>query len=339
MDVKNGHPTRYPADRILLAAPPLQHCAFPATSVDGIFGPVRHDEVQQQGSMADITNPHDRFLKEVFSRPDVAEDFLVHFLHPRVSGLLQPGTFRLSKGSFVDANLKEYFSDLLYQVDFQGGQQGFVYILFEHKSYPAPDIAFQLLRYMTRIWEHVPKHPVSSLPITIPIVLYHGTVKWKVPLNFASLYQAPESLKEGLWDFTYTLCDLSAYTDDEIKPGVVAKTALLLLKHIHNKDLARRLKDILGLLRAMQEQSALEFLETVMRYVGTAAGTVTLEDCRIAIEAAFPARGGLFMERWIEEITAERHQEWLREGIEAGGKEATLSLTIRLLTRKFGNRP
>lgn len=42
------------------------------------------------------------------------------------------------------------------------------------------------------------------------------------------------------------------------------------------------------------------------------------------------------MERWIEEITAERHQEWLRKGIEAGRKEATVSLTIRLLTRKFG---
>jgi predicted transposase YdaD len=57
--------------------------------------------------MADITNPHDRFFKEVFSRPDVAEDFLFHYLPPDVSSLLQPGTFLLSKDSFVDENLKE----------------------------------------------------------------------------------------------------------------------------------------------------------------------------------------------------------------------------------------
>jgi len=287
--------------------------------------------------MADITNPHDRFFKEVFSRPDVAEDFLIHFLPPNISSLLRPGTFRLSKGSFVDANLKEYFSDLLYQVQFQGGEKGFVYILFEHKSYPAPDIAFQILRYMTRIWEHVPKMPASRLPVVIPIVLYHGSVRWKVPLNFASLYQAPESLNEGLWDFTYTLCDLSVYTDEEIKLGVMARVALLLLKHIHSKDLAQRLKDIFGLLRAMKEQTALEFLETVMRYLGAAAGTVTMEDCRKAVEATFPETGERFMERWIDEIAAERHQDWLREGIEAGRKEATLSLTIRQLTRKFGS--
>jgi predicted transposase/invertase (TIGR01784 family) len=287
--------------------------------------------------MADITNPHDRFFKEVFSRPDVAEDFLVHYLPPDVSSLLRPGTFRLSKGSFVDANLREYFSDLLYQVNFQSGEQGFVYILFEHKSYPAPDIAFQLLRYMTRIWEHATKHTLGSLPAVIPIVLYHGTVKWKVPLNFASLYQAPESLTRSLWDFTYTLCDLSSYTDEEIKLGVMAKVALLLLKHIHGQDLAHRLKDILGLLRAMEVQTALEFLETVMRYLGAAAGTVTMEDCRKAIEATFHETGDIFMERWIDEIAAERHQQWKAEGLKEGLKEGAIAVTLRLLTRKIGD--
>ncbi len=46
------------------------------------------------------------------------------------------------------------------------------------------------------------------------------------------------------------------------------------------------------------------------------------------------------MDRWIEEVVAERHEQWLREGIEEGLKEgmkaATLSLAIRQLTRKFG---
>ncbi len=251
--------------------------------------------------------------------------------------MLRPGTFRLSKGSFVDANLKEYFSDLLYQVDFHSGEQGFVYILFEHKSYPAPDIAFQLLRYMTRIWEHGSKQARDSLPAVIPVVLYHGSAKWSIPLNFASLYRAPESLKGSLWDFTYTLFDLSAYADEEIKVGVMAKTALLLLKHVHSQDLAQRLGDIFGLLRTMNEQTALGFLETVFRYLGAAGETVTMEDCRIAVKATFPEKGELFMERWIEEIAAERHQEWLREGMEEGRKDATLSLTVRLLTRKFGS--
>ena len=63
----------------------------------------------------------------------------------------------------------------------------------------------------------------GSLPAVIPVVLYHGSLKWKIPLNFASLYRAPESVKGSLWDFNYTLCDLSAYADEEIKLGVMAR--------------------------------------------------------------------------------------------------------------------
>jgi predicted transposase/invertase (TIGR01784 family) len=294
--------------------------------------------------MPDISNPHDRFFKEVFSRPDVAEDFLFHYLPSDVSGLFQPGTFRLTKDSFVDANLKEFFSDLLYQVDFKGGDQGFVYILFEHKSYPAPDIAFQLLRYMTRIWEHASKQARDSLPAVIPVVLYHGRMNWRVPLNFASLYRPPASLKESLWDFTYHLCDLSAYPDEDIKLGAMTGVALFLLKHIHSRNLSRRLKEVFGMLRAMNELSALEFLETVLRYLGAAAETVTMDDCRKAIEATFPETGETFMNRWTEQLVEEHRSEWLKQGIEEGMKEgmkegrkdASFSLTIRLLIRKFG---
>ncbi len=282
--------------------------------------------------MQEMTNPHDRFFKEVFSRPEVAEDFVFHFLPSHVAGLLEPGAFALSKGSFVDGNLKEYFSDLLYQVDFKEGVQGFVYILFEHKSYPAPDIAFQLLRYMTRIWEQASKQPAVSLPVVIPVVLYHGSVKWSVPLNFASLYRAPESLRDGLWDFAYHLCDLSAYADEEIKLGAIAQVALLLLKHVHSPDLAQRLKDIFGLLAAMNQQTALRFLETVLRYLDTAAETVTMDDCQKALEAAFPERGEMFMSRWAEQLVKEHHQEWLAEGLQAGAS----AVTIRMLTRKLG---
>ncbi|MDQ7781564.1 MAG: Rpn family recombination-promoting nuclease/putative transposase [Desulfomonilaceae bacterium] len=303
--------------------------------------------------MPDITNPHDRFFKEVFSRPDVAEDFLFFFLPAHVTNLLQPGTFHLTQGSFVDPNLKEFYSDLLYLVDLKGEEQGFVYILLEHKSYPAEDIAFQLLRYMTRIWEFASKM-AKGLPAVIPVVLYHGRYKWPVPLNFAALYRAPESLKENLLDFTYNVCDLSAHADEEIKLGVMARAALLLIKHIRRKDLARRLKDILLLLRAMKEQTALAFLETVLCYVGaSAADTVTMDDCRKAVEAAFPEIGETFMDRWTEQLVEKHRHEWLRQGIEEGlikgikegreeGREegmrdAAASLTIRQLTRKLGN--
>ncbi len=137
--------------------------------------------------MTEITKPHDLFFKEVFSPAEVAEKFVFNFLPPNVTGHLKPNSFRLSKGSFVDERLKEHSSDLLYRVDFKDGKRTYVYLLFEHKSSPDLKVAYQLLRYLTRIWEHTTEGGKGPVHPIIPIVLYHGTKKWTVPPRFFRL--------------------------------------------------------------------------------------------------------------------------------------------------------
>jgi len=107
--------------------------------------------------MADITNPHDRFFKEVLSREEVARDFMIHYLPSDVVALFDMSSVEIRKDSFVEKGLKEYFSDLLYCVDTKDGGSSYVYVLFEHKSYPERLISLHLLRYMARIWEQAVK--------------------------------------------------------------------------------------------------------------------------------------------------------------------------------------
>jgi len=52
--------------------------------------------------MKSPANPHDRFFKAVFSREDVAADFLRHHLPADIASLLLPGTLAIRKDSFVD---------------------------------------------------------------------------------------------------------------------------------------------------------------------------------------------------------------------------------------------
>ena len=105
--------------------------------------------------MAELTNPHDRFFKDAMSWPDVTRDFLQYYLPPAVAELLDVSSAELVKDSFVDAELHEHFSDLLCQVSLRAEGGAYVYVLFEHKSYPEPLIAFQLLRYMVQVWRNV----------------------------------------------------------------------------------------------------------------------------------------------------------------------------------------
>ena len=98
--------------------------------------------------MTEISNPHDKFFKEVFSRREIAVDFLRNYLPNDVFLCLDEESIYLRKDSFVDKELRTYFSDLLYQTSLKDGTDSYVYVLFEHKSYPESMIAFHLLRYM-----------------------------------------------------------------------------------------------------------------------------------------------------------------------------------------------
>jgi predicted transposase/invertase (TIGR01784 family) len=145
--------------------------------------------------MSVLKNPHDRFFKEVFSRPEVAADFLRQYLPAEVSQLLNTATLRLRKDSFIDPDLQQQYADLLYAVRLIDKRPAWVYVLFEHKSYPQPRMAFDMLRYMVRIWEQGTRGKEGALAPIIPIVIYHGPQPWREPVNMAELYQGPQELR------------------------------------------------------------------------------------------------------------------------------------------------
>jgi predicted transposase/invertase (TIGR01784 family) len=84
--------------------------------------------------MSELRNPHDLFFRETFSRLEVARDFIAHYLPANVIAVLDLNTLELQKDSFVDADLRENFSDLLYRVQLGDGSEANVYLLLEHTS-------------------------------------------------------------------------------------------------------------------------------------------------------------------------------------------------------------
>jgi len=145
-----------------------------------------------------LNHPHDCLTKEILSRKENARDFFLHYLPAHIRDLLDLDSLEICKDSFIEAELDEYFSDLLYRINIsdnvsdnvsgsqeeQGGEQqgGYVYVLFEHKSTPEEWVAFHLLRYQVRIWELFLKQneKAKRLPVIVPLVLYHGQKKWRV---------------------------------------------------------------------------------------------------------------------------------------------------------------
>ncbi len=296
--------------------------------------------------MSELSNPHDHFFRQVLARPEAARDLLLNYLPSEVVAWLDLSSLDLRKDSFVDGNLREHFSDMLYQVKLKDERAAYVYVLLEHKSYPDKLVAFQLLRYLVRIWEQALKEGESSLVPIIPLVVYHGKAAWSAGLDFDSLFGGPEELKPYWPAFQYELCDLTAYSDEEIRGQVILRTGLLLMKHIFQDDLEERLPEILVLLRDLGEQrSGLEYLETILRYVAQGTDRVTEKGLQETVEGVLAAEGGEAMrtlaEKWLEQGREQGlkqgMEQGLQQGMQQGLREGLLSGIELGLELKFGS--
>ena len=268
--------------------------------------------------MADISNPHDLFFRQTMARHEVARDFVRHYLPPDVVAFLQVETLRADKDSFVDDELKQHHSDVLYHVKCRDGQDALVYLLFEHKSYPEPEVALQLLRYMMRIWEGR-KHAGQKQAATIlPIVIYHGRTRWNIGQQLHDWLKPPPVMAEFAPNFRYWLCDLTQYDDDELKGEAMARAGMLVLKYVFSDELRERLPQLTRLFRELsRSRTGLEYVETVLRYLTVATDKIELPDLRAAAAEAWQG-GEDIMPTIAQTLREEGMQQGMLQGIELG---------------------
>lgn len=287
--------------------------------------------------MTENHHPHDRFFRELFFRPEVSRDFLISYLPGQITELFDLTSLELAKDTFIDKELREHFSDMLWKMKLKTGGGVYVYALLEHKSRPERLTSFQVLRCMVRIWErdiriyrHMRKQmrkkgvilPVFHLSPIIPVVICHGAEKWNISPDFKSLFQTHPALEGFIPDFSHLLFDISHYDDQEIKGMIMLRVGLLLMKYIFREDLAENLPGILSLLRDLAgKRTGLEYLETVAVCLVKATGRLTETELVSAMEKSLPSGGELMetiADRWMKQGEIRGKISGLLTGIETG---------------------
>jgi len=291
-----------------------------------------------------LTNPHDRFFKQVFGQPEAARDFLRHYLPAKVVAVLDVAQPKPVPATFVDAELREHFADLVYRVRRRDGGPAWVYVLFEHKSAPDPLTPLQVLRYLVRGWEHQSKEDEPLCPI-LPVVVYHGAEIWNIGERFLDLLglDATDPLILYQPGFCYHLCDLSRYSDVDLKGGVMAHTALLTMKYIFRDELHARLPGILALTaELLTRETGLQYVEALLRYLCAGTDRLNPTELQQAVEQSLSDKGGNLMptiaEQWIQEGIQRGREEGERRGMQRGREEGLLDGVALALELRFGER-
>ncbi len=98
--------------------------------------------------MSGINNIHDKFFKQNMTERKTVQSLLENYLPEPVLKLIDLSELEPEKDSMIEEELTDLFSDLIYRVKINN-RAAYLYLLFEHKSYPEKKISLQLLKYIS----------------------------------------------------------------------------------------------------------------------------------------------------------------------------------------------
>ena len=290
----------------------------------------------EQENNIKVINPHDKLFRKTYGDKENARSFLTNYLPAQVLKLVDLSTLEISKDSFIEKELADYYSDLLYRVMLKDGSAGFIYLLFEHKSYYDKYVHLQLLEYMVKIWRlYIKQHKGKGkgkfikLPIVIPLLICHARKEWpKDTVRLTSLLSGPvDDLAGYVPDFGFELFDLHRFSDDQIKGTLMSRVMLLLFKYIFKPELQHKLPEIFSLLRTlMEKETGLQYLETVIRYLASVLdeADLSLQQIKEMAEQAISKETGGYIMTLAEKLRKEGEERGLVEGEKRGEKKGKL---------------
>ncbi|MGI9214721.1 MAG: Rpn family recombination-promoting nuclease/putative transposase, partial [Gammaproteobacteria bacterium] len=97
--------------------------------------------------MANIKNPHDKLFKISLSNVEIAKDFFKIHLPQSILDQIDLDNLIYCNNSYLEQDLEEKFSDVVYYSKNNSGQNSYLYILLEHQSTPDRLIPLRILKY------------------------------------------------------------------------------------------------------------------------------------------------------------------------------------------------
>jgi predicted transposase/invertase (TIGR01784 family) len=289
-----------------------------------------------------LTNVHDAFFKQVLADPELAGQFLREQLPPELADLLGPESPEPLPASFVDEQLQEHHSDLLFRVHLKAGSEAFAYLLLEHKSSPDEGARLQLLRYVVRVLTNWYEQNERRLPLppVLPLLAHQGPGDWTFSCEFVDLFgTVPAPLRPYLPAFRHALVDLAATQDEALSATARLRAFLKALKYGRRPDLPERLDIILAEAAALERRDLL----LILTYLDKGPVAVSLETIRQVLHRRMPEREeqimGWLTQPYFEQGVEKGIQQGRAEGHAEGHAEGQAKSLVRLLERRFGPLP
>lgn len=285
--------------------------------------------------------PHDAVFKTFLTHAHTARNFLALHLPDWLLRICDLSTLRLTSGSFIEEDLRAYYSDILYSLQ-PVGKKGYVYVIIEHPGSPDRLMAFRLMRYAVAVMQRHLDAGHRHLPLVIPLLFYHGKQRpWPFSMCWTALFSEPE-LAPRLYGGPFPLVDVTVIADSEIARHRSMAALTLLQKHIRQRDLTGLFERLVTLM--LQDSVTRKQRLALINYMIQAGEAPQAKSFIAQLAQRVPQQREELMtiaeqlkqmgrEEGREQGLSEGRHKGLVEGRNEGQREATLAIARNMLAR------
>ncbi|WGM03257.1 Rpn family recombination-promoting nuclease/putative transposase [Arsenophonus nasoniae] len=291
--------------------------------------------------------PHDAVFKQFLSEKETAKDFFDVWLPDEIKALCDLESLKVESGSFIDSEMKNYQSDILYSVSTTKGS-GYIYVLIEHQSTPDKLIAWRLMRYSLAAMQKHLEAGHKQLPLVFPMLFYCGEQSpHPYSTDWLDCFE-DRKLAERIYTNPFRLADVTTLDDGDIMQHKRMALLTLIQKHIRRRDMMELMNEIVTLLSynyytdnqvitlfnyLIQEgnaQKPMEFITEIANQSEKHEGalmTIAQQIEEIGIKKGIQQG----MQQGKAEGRQEGKIEGIQEGMQKGEKQASMKIARQML--------
>ena len=286
-------------------------------------------EIEPKG----VKQKHDKTLKYIMSNKEEMAKFLCDF----IGIIVNEESLEEQKNSFITEKFEKREADTIYKL-----KNSEIYFLVEYQSSVDKNMPKRMIKYS---FEVINAASNDKKVLVVPIVVYVGEKKWKVPTNFAKMQNG--KYKKYLIKQKYELIDVSKYKKEELIEKNTKMSSMMLIEKCKTKE---EVIDILLELIKLADEERLRWIAKIVEYIlDELLGEVKVLVLEL-ISKMLEKEEKNMDEEWIERIKRNERkkekklteagitigrkeglQEGKREGVRVGKKETIIEIVKNML--------
>lgn len=213
-------------------------------------------------SQSDKKYSHNKLIKNILQNQKEATEFINQFVGPREK-VKEEQLIRYTN-SYITKKYKSKEADLVYKLKNQE-----IFFLIEHQSTIDDNMPYRMLNYcldIMREWSRTKKiGKNTSYPIVVPIVIYTGKQKWKMPTSFNEKQFHSYVYERYKMNMEYNFIDINRLSKQILlEKNTMFGYVMLIEKAENREELVENLNIIIKLI---ENKSCLEELANRIGYL------------------------------------------------------------------------